>query len=350
MKERVAVAMSGGVDSSVSAALLKEEGYEVIGLTARMCPEGFRGTSGEFVQEARRVADFLDIPHFVVDLQVPFRERIISYFVAEYARGRTPSPCAVCNRTIKFGALMDHAVTLGARRMATGHYARLCRDEDGTVHLLTGLDPDKDQSYFLFDLSQKQLRHAMFPLGLLTKKEVKEAARKRSMPVTTRGESQDLCFVAEGDHYDLTEELRPEVKVSGDIVDANGRKLGRHAGIHRFTIGQRRGLGIATGKPLYVVGLDAANNQVIVGPKQALEKKTASLKGVRWTLGKRPAGPFTAFTKIRYNHEGAASRVVPLGPHAAAVEFEKPQFAITPGQIAAFYAGEELIGGGWIEK
>ena len=342
--------MSGGVDSSVSAALLKDQGYDVIGLTARMCSDEWTCHSDDFIDDARRAAEFLGIPHSVVDLHVPFKERVIRYFAEEYARGRTPSPCAVCNRYIKFGALREHAESLGANRLATGHYARLKRDDDGSCHLLAGADADKDQSYFLFDLSQEQLSRAIFPLGNMTKKEVKELARQKGIPVARRGESQDLCFVASGDHPRVVEELFPSVKKSGDMVDLSGKKVGRHSGLHRYTIGQRRGLGIAAGRPVYVVKLDADRNVVVVGEKKALQGKTASLKGVRWTLGSAPPAPVIARTKIRYNHIGAESRVTPCGPHAAAVDFDEAQFAVTPGQIAVFYVGDELIGGGWIEN
>lgn len=350
MKERIAVAMSGGIDSSVAAALLKDEGYDLIGLTARMWAEGSRCCSDEDIRDAQRVADALSMPHYVLDLHEPFESKIVDYFVSEYTSGRTPSPCALCNRYIKFGLLLDRALALGASHLATGHYARLRKDGDGRYHLLKGLDPDKDQSYFLFDLSQDQLSRSLFPLGDMTKRQVQKYAKDRGLPVTRRGESQDLCFVQPGEHYLLVEKRRPNVKLSGRIVDTRGRDVGAHAGIHRFTIGQRRGLGVATGKPVYVVRIDVADNRIVVGSKDDLLTPSAAVGNVRWLTGNPPPGPFKAVTRIRYNHEGGDSSVTPAPGNRVQVAFAKPQVAVTPGQIAVFYVGDELVGGGWIEN
>ena len=349
MKETIAVAMSGGVDSSTAAALLVEQEHKVIGLTARMWPAGSRCCSDDDIESARQVAVHLGFAHHVVDLHESFQRQVVDPFVAEYARGRTPSPCALCNRYIKFGALMDSARELGAARIATGHYARITQDAGGIRHLLTGVDTAKDQSYFLFDLSQEQLAAALFPLGTMRKSEVVAYARERGVPVTKRPESQDLCFAEPGRHYAVVELLKPDVRIEGDILDMKGRKLGRHEGLHRYTIGQRRGLGIAAGKPMYVVRIDAASNTVVVGDESDVMQKQAAVAGVRWISGVEPASAIKCGTRIRYNHDAAVSVVMPRGPDSASIQFDEPQFAVTPGQVAAFYVGDELIGGGWIE-
>jgi tRNA-uridine 2-sulfurtransferase len=350
MKQRIAIAMSGGIDSSVAAALLQEQGNEVIGLTAKLWPDGSRCCSDEDIRDAQRVCDFLTVPHYVVDLHEAFQEEVINYFVSEYARGRTPSPCAVCNRQIKFGLLMDKLTALDADHMATGHYARIAKDSKGVSHLLTGLDTKKDQTYFLFDLSQKQLARTLFPLGEMTKEQVRQYAGKKRLPVTKRPESQDLCFAEAGEHYRIVEQFLPNAVHPGDVVDEKGKKLGTHQGLHRCTIGQRRGLGIASGKPLYVADIDAAKNTVTVADKSSLLKKTALVEKINWITGSHPSRSFPATMKIRYNHAAAPSQIKPVGGHSAVVTFDEPQFAITPGQIAAFYEGDELLGGGWIEK
>lgn len=347
---QIGVAMSGGVDSSVAALLLKEQGFAVFGLTAKTWPEGSRCCSDEDVRSARRVCDALAIPHYVVDLSDPFERHVVAYFEEEYLAGRTPSPCARCNRHIKFGELLQHAVGMGAESMATGHYARVDKTVGGRYRLLKGVDPAKDQTYFLFDLSQEQLSRSLFPVGAMSKVDVMAHARRAGLPVQDRPESQDLCFVAEGEHAALIEKRSPGRIVPGEIRDSEGHVLGRHGGIHRFTIGQRRGLGVAAGEPRYVAALDPATASVVLGPREDLMHRTALVSGVRWTSGRVPNGPERVEAKVRYRQAAAPAVVTPTGADTAELRFEEPQFAITPGQIAAFYAGDELLGGGWIEK
>ena len=344
----MAVAMSGGLDSSVAAALLQSQGREVFGLTAKTWPSGSRCCSDEDIRSAQRVAAHLRMPHYVVDLSEQFERDVVRYFADEYAAGRTPSPCAVCNRTIKFGALLDKALALGASHLASGHYARVVTRSGGVCQLLCGRDTDKDQSYFLFDLSQRQLRHALFPIGEMMKAEVRQFAAGSDIPVTRQSESQDLCFAAPGEHWKITEKYRPDVRRDGSLVDPAGRLLGRHEGIHRFTVGQRRGLGVAGGRRLYVAALRAATNEVVLADKQYLLHEKLTVHGLRWTDGVARKNSFNALTKIRYNHDPAPSRIVPESDSSAAVRFGEAQFAVTPGQVAAFYDGQELVGGGWI--
>lgn len=349
MTETIAVAMSGGVDSSAAAAMLIKQGYKLIGLTARMWPEGSRCCSDDDIESARLVSEFLGFRHHVVDLHEAFERHVVSGFVDEYTKGRTPSPCAQCNRFVKFGALMDQAAALGADRLATGHYARTMTDGAGAWHLLKGVDAKKDQSYFLFCLSQDQLSKSVFPLGGMVKSDVVKFAKAERLPAAERAESQDLCFADFGKHHYLVEQRRPGIVLEGDIVDVAGNKLGRHAGIHRYTVGQRRGLGIAVGKPVYVVRIDAATNTVVVGSEADAMRTNASVGGVSWISCRPPDKTLGVVAKIRYNHAPASCSVTPAGADRVELEFEEPQFAVAPGQIAAFYAGEELLGGGWIE-
>jgi tRNA-specific 2-thiouridylase len=348
MNSIVAVAMSGGLDSSAAAALLQDKGYEVIGLTAKTWPSGSRCCSDEDIHRAKRVAAHLGIPHYVVELSEPFESRVVRYFADEYAAGRTPSPCVVCNRYIKFGELLEKSAALGASRLATGHYARIVGSSEGHWNLLRGVDREKDQSYFLFDLAQETLARVLLPLGNMKKEEAKLVALQRDLPVFDRRESQDLCFVEPGGHWRLAEQYRPDVCREGKLVDRNGRILGEHSGVHRFTIGQRKGLGVAAGHRLYVSRLDAENNTVLLSERKDLFSDRLVAERVRWTDGIVRREPFSAHTRIRYNHEPALSVVMPLDDGSVEVCFKEGQFAVTPGQAAAFYGEDKLFGGGWI--
>lgn len=348
MKQRVAVAMSGGIDSTVVAALLREQGWDVIGVTARLWRPGGADDGEAYLAQAAQSAAQLGIPHHVIDLRDAFRREIVERMAEAYAHGRTPSPCGWCNPLIKFGRLMDAVAGLGVNRLASGHYARAVERGDARFRLLKGVDSLKDQSYFLFALSQTQLRRALFPLGSRTKDEVRSIAAAKRLHVADRSESQELCFAADRDHFAVTEMFQPQARRKGPVVDLDGRVLGTHEGIHRFTIGQRRGVGVASGSPVYVVGLRAADNAVVVGPRSALMASSACVEKPVWIMGEPPAGVFSATTRIRYNHGGAASRVEMLPSGAAQVQFAEPQFAVTPGQIAVFYDGDEVLGGGWI--
>jgi tRNA-specific 2-thiouridylase len=346
----IAVAMSGGVDSSVAACLLKDARRKVIGITAVMATGQLRCKGSEGVRMARGTPGQLGIPHYVLDLHEDFEQEVLEYFVDEYVSGRTPSPCGICNSRIKFGILMERARELGADALATGHYARTTRDAAGHVHLLKGADMRKDQSYFLFRLTQEQLAGALFPLGDMVKTDVIRYAEEKKLVARKSIESQELCFVEDDNHGRWIESYRPGVARGGEIVDVDGRKLGEHRGIYHYTLGQRRGLGIATGSPMYVVGIDATSGRITVGDRSRIMKRKMKVDGINWISGTPPSGTFSASTRIRYNHEPADSNVIVEGKDAATIEFAVEQFAITPGQIAVFYNGDELVGGGWIRE
>jgi tRNA-uridine 2-sulfurtransferase len=356
---RVAVAMSGGVDSSVAAALLLEQGHEVFGITMRVWnpspvpvdPEGSscKSDSSDHVADARRVADQLGIQLFVVDFQEEFRRLVIEDFVGEYYHGRTPNPCVRCNRTVKFGLLMDKARELGAEYLATGHYARIEPGDDGFFHLLKGDDPRKDQSYFLFALTQEQLSRSLFPLGGLTKPGVRAIASRLGLRLAEKGESQEICFIPDDDYVSFLEAEKGAGLLTGDIVDSRGSVLGSHCGTYRYTVGQRRGLGIAWREPLYVLGVDAQRRKVVVGPKEELYRDGLTAARMNWIMP-APATEFDASCKIRYRHQPVACRVLPLPDNRVEVRFQEREKSVTPGQAVVFYDNDRVLGGGWIEE
>ncbi len=359
---RIVVAMSGGVDSSVAAALLVEQGHDVIGLSMQLydaseTSEGDRAfgscCSIDDLHDARRVAAAIDIPHYILNFERQFQEQVVGNFVSEYAAGRTPLPCAHCNSDLKFATLLDRARGLGADAVATGHYARVERLDSGAYRLRRGTDPSKDQSYFLFALTQEQLARAVFPVGDRGKDDVRAYAHRRGLPVAAKPDSQEICFIPDHDYASFVAGHSPEAATSGvAIVSEGGTVLGRHEGIHRFTVGQRKGLGLAsspTGAPMYVLSLKPAAREVVVGPKASLERTQLTASGVNW-IGGAPAAPCRAHVQIRHRHQPAAAIVRATGEGRAEVVFDAPQIAITPGQAAVFYDGDVVLGGGWIDS
>ncbi len=346
--------MSGGVDSSVAAALLKQQGHEVIGMMLRLWSEAGKEDSNrcctpEAMSLARRVAAKLDIPFYVVDAKQIFRETVVRYFLDGYARGETPNPCLICNQQIRWTFLLEHALALEADFMATGHYARL-RKQDGRVELLRAVDRAKDQSYVLHVLTQDKLARAMFPVGEHTKPEIRQMAEGFGLPTASRHDSQDLCFLAGEDYRNFLKRNAAEMLRPGEIVTADGTVVGEHNGLANYTIGQRKGLGFAAGVPLYVIGKDAATNRLLVGKGEELGSRELMAGAVNWTAGQPREGPFRAEVKIRYTAKEAPAEVEVLeGGERVRVCFETPQRDITPGQAAVFYEGDALVGGGIID-
>jgi tRNA-specific 2-thiouridylase len=357
---RIVVAMSGGVDSSVAAALLAEQGHEVIGLSMQLyaaSPRDAASAAGEFgscctlddLQDARRVARRAGFPHYIVNFEREFQETVISNFVREYAGGRTPLPCAHCNSSLKFSTLLERARALDAEHLATGHYAQVRQASDGRWLLARSVDRDKDQSYFLFSLTQDQLARARFPVGGLTKSAVRDEARRLGLAVADKRDSQEICFVPDGDYAAFVAARSPSAPRAGAIRDQHGTTLARHDGVHRFTVGQRKGLGISAGVPLYVLKIDAEHGDVTVGPRAALEQATLTASGVNWIATAPPASWLRVSGQIRHRHQAAPGRVRAVANGRAELEFDAPQPAITPGQAVVFYDDEIVVGGGWIE-
>ena len=353
---RVVVAMSGGVDSSVAAALLAEQGHDVIGLSMQLYDAS--GANGaqfgscctlDDLNDARRVASVVGFPHYILNFERQFQNTVISNFVEEYVSGRTPLPCAHCNSDLKFSTLVERARGFGAARVATGHYAQVEQRADGRWLLKRSVDREKDQSYFLFSLTQEQLGSAMFPIGSLNKQQVRQEARRLALQVADKADSQEICFVPDGDYASFVARKAPQVAQSGAIVAESGERIGSHSGIHRFTVGQRKGLGISASTPLYVLKIDAASGDVVVGPRSSLERTTLTAADVNWIAVDAPDAWMRVTAQIRYRHAAAAGRVRALEAGRVELVFDDPQAAVTPGQAVVFYQDDVVVGGGWIE-
>jgi tRNA-specific 2-thiouridylase len=377
-RQRVVCGMSGGVDSSATAALLIEQGYEVIGITLKLWPQDCvnraedKCCGPQAVTDARSVCHKLDIPYYLVDESADFQKHVIQYFADEYKAGRTPNPCVMCNQNLKFGRLIDRADQLGADFIATGHFARVeylgapasCRpgevqSEDsrrpeasapGRYLLKRGRDSRKDQSYFLFSLRQDQLARIIFPLGEKTKRDTREVARQCQLKTADKEESMEICFVPDNNYGGFLQQANLVQKHRGEIVDVRGQVLGHHDGIEFYTIGQRKGLGITTPKPVYVVELDVENNRVVVGDEAALDRDEFITDRCNWHPFEKLTAPIEVTAKIRYNHPGAPATVTPLDGNRVQVKLHSPARAITPGQAAVFYQDDLVVGGGWIMR
>jgi tRNA-uridine 2-sulfurtransferase len=367
---KIAVAMSGGVDSSAAAAILKEQGHELVGFTMQLWNQG-RGISvdenGEplpsrccsldDVYDARRVAEELGFPFYVLNLEREFERDVVQPFVTSYLNGETPIPCVACNSRLKFASLDRLASSLGCEKVATGHYARV--EHDATTNryrLLRGRDPQKDQSYFLWELTQDQLSRSLFPLGEMSKPEARDAARRNELAVAEKSESQEICFVPDGDYagfidrYLEAEEQQDRLPGSGEIVNTLGEVIGSHSGIHHYTVGQRRGIGIAGAQPLYVTGIDSVRNRIVVGMQDELLSDEFTAAGVNWIALDDPSEPVRAEVRVRYRHTAVPATITPIADGRVRVNFDESQRAITPGQATVFYRGDEVVGGGWIVK
>jgi tRNA-specific 2-thiouridylase len=352
---RIVVAMSGGVDSSVAAALLAEQGHDVIGVSMQLYDQS-EGQTGfgtcctiDDLHDARRVAAAIGIPHYILNFENRFNEQVVSNFISEYAAGRTPIPCAHCNSDVKFATLLDRARGFGADLLATGHYARVTRGADDKLVLRRGADPAKDQSYFLFSLTQDQLARAAFPVGHLDKEVVRDEARRLNLRVASKPDSQEICFVPDGDYAGFIERAAPQIRKPGAIVGRDGARLGTHAGMHRFTVGQRKGLGLSSTEPLYVLEIRPATAEIVVGPREALGRASFEASQINWVSGEPPCGWLSVTAQIRHRHEPSPGRVRAIDHQRAEVEFHEPQSAVTPGQAVVFYDGDVVVGGGWID-
>ncbi len=351
-QKKVVVAMSGGVDSSVAAALLKQQGYEVTGMMLRLWSEPGKEESNrcctpDAMAQARRVAGILDIPFYVIDAKDVFKETVVQYFLDGYARGETPNPCLMCNRQIRWTFLLNHALALGAAFMATGHYVRI-KAEGGKQKLLRAVDHSKDQSYVLHVLKQHQLAHALFPVGEFPKPEIRRIAADFGLPTASRADSQDLCFLAGEDYRGFLQRHASETLQPGNIVTTSGNSIGRHNGLSNYTIGQRKGLNVASPVPLYVITKEASSNSLVVGTLDELGFTELTARDVNWISGKTPAEPFRAQVKIRYTAREAEALVSPMAGNQASVKFDAPVRDVTSGQAAVFYQGELMLGGGII--
>ena len=340
----VGIAMSGGVDSSVTAKLLKNKGYQVQGFFMALAQPDL----DQQIERVKKVAKHLDVSLTVIDLADEFKETVLDYFTQSYFKGKTPNPCIFCNPRIKFGRLLEEILAAGCDYMATGHYARIVEGSDKTFHLLKGLDPKKDQSYFLHRLTQQQLSRILFPLGEQTKENVYKMAAELGISGVHGAESQDVCFLQDTDVSTFLAQNSSAEITSGPVITLDDKEIGRHEGIHCFTVGQRKGLGIPDATPYYVVAIDPAKNAVVVGKKEDLYQRELSVGDVIWTVGQEPDLTHDFFTKIRYRHPGASAQVMVSEKGIYTVHFQEPQMAITPGQFAVFYNDDEVIGGGVI--
>lgn len=367
---KIAVAMSGGVDSSAAAAMLKEQGHELVGFTMQLWnqrrnltvdehgePMPSRCCSLDDVYDARRVAEELGFPFYVLNLEREFERDVVGPFVKSYLEGETPIPCVACNSRLKFASLDRTALSVGCEKVATGHYARVSFDEETKRYkLLRGRDERKDQSYFLWELTQGQLSRSLFPLGEMRKDEAREAARRHGLGVAEKRESQEICFVPDGDYagfierYLEAEGREDERPAGGEIVDTRGRVVGRHEGVHRYTTGQRRGIGVSRQLPLYVVRVEPETNRVVVGDAEELLTAEFAAAGVNWISFDAPSETVRADVRVRYRHAESPATITPLPDGRARVRFDEPQRAVTPGQATVFYRGDEVVGGGWIVK
>lgn len=367
---KIAVAMSGGVDSSAAAAMLKEQGHELVGFTMQLWNQRRNLTVDEHgeampsrccslddVYDARRVAEELGFPFYVLNLEREFERDVVGPFVKSYLEGETPIPCVACNSRLKFASLDRTALSVGCEKVATGHYARVRFDEETKRHkLLRGRDERKDQSYFLWELTQEQLSRSLFPLGEMRKDEAREAARRHGLGVAEKRESQEICFVPDGDYagfierYLEAEGREDERPAGGEIVDTQGQVVGRHEGVHRYTTGQRRGIGVSRQLPLYVVRVEPETNRVVVGDAEELLTDEFTAAGVNWISFDAPSEPVRADVRVRYRHTESLATITPLADGRVRVRFDEPQRAVTPGQATVFYRGDEVLGGGWIVR